>query len=184
MSARTPAPPLGQMTLEPRGPAWRCYLTIGKSAEHWFLPVDEGASFLIGRGRNADLAVEDPRASREHCLITLRQGSYYLEDLGSARGTLRNNRPVRGKQQLAPDDIITVASACLHFHCLADEVRDLCQELLLDRRQLPPDPLGLERPIRNPDAGASASPVPALPLVVAGLAAICIAWMSSVVWPA
>lgn len=175
---------MGPRTLEPRGSVWRCYLTIGESPEHWFLPIDEGSTFFIGRGRDADLAIEDPRASRQHCRITLHQGTYYLEDLRSVRGTLRNNRPVRSKAKLAPGDIITIAAARLHFHCLADEVRDLCQELNAEREQAVVENQASGGPNHDLKASPRARTFPSTPLAVAGLAAICIAWMSHVVWAA
>src|ERR1700746_1889046 len=63
------------------------------------IPKEE---FLIGRGLDCDLRVNDEDISRHHCLIRLRGQEAALSDLGSSNGTF-----VNGKSVLSP---VTVAS--------------------------------------------------------------------------
>ncbi len=70
---------------------------------------------------DVDLDADDPEAkvSRRHARITLREGKYFLEDLGSTNGTFVN----RGKrlqpgqlQPLQDGDEIIVGKTFLRFH--------------------------------------------------------------------
>ena len=70
---------------------------------------------------DVDLDAEDPEAkiSRRHARITLRNGQYFLEDLGSTNGTFVN----RGKrlkpgepQSLSEGDEIIIGKTFLRFH--------------------------------------------------------------------
>ncbi len=42
--------------------------------------------FMIGRGSNVDLRLPDPSVSRNHAVVILRDGTYYIKDLGSTNG--------------------------------------------------------------------------------------------------
>ena len=54
-------------------------------------------TFTIGRSQDAGLTVEDPRISRSHLTVTLRDNKVWIEDSGSTNGTLVNNRRIQGK---------------------------------------------------------------------------------------
>ena len=43
--------------------------------------------FTIGRNMEKDLAVADPRVSRDHALIISENGKFFVEDQGSKHGT-------------------------------------------------------------------------------------------------
>lgn len=51
--------------------------------------------FRIGRQEDTDLSVDDGAVSRVHCCITVRGGSYFLTDLGSANGTSAGDRVLK-----------------------------------------------------------------------------------------
>ena len=49
--------------------------------------VEEGASYLVGRGPHCDLPLADPDASREHVRVERRGGAFWLRDEGTKNGT-------------------------------------------------------------------------------------------------
>lgn len=54
----------------------------------WELTPPHGSgTLLIGRGKEADLALRDPSVSRRHALLMQAAGGWFLEDLGSTNGT-------------------------------------------------------------------------------------------------
>jgi pSer/pThr/pTyr-binding forkhead associated (FHA) protein len=50
----------------------------------------ERASTVIGRGRNADLVLNEPTISRAHALLSYEGARLFVQDLGSTNGTLVN----------------------------------------------------------------------------------------------
>ncbi len=98
----------------------------GKSAGKQFLL--SGAEAQIGRWDadggifpDVDLDSDDPEAkvSRRHARITLRDGKYLLEDLGSTNGTFINRGkrlPAGARQPLSDGDEIIVGKTFLRFH--------------------------------------------------------------------
>jgi hypothetical protein len=76
-----PAQPLARLrVLEPHG------------ADRIF--VLHGGVLTIGRGRDNDLVLGDPRVSRRHARIQARQGRLVLSDLDSRNGTQVNGAPI------------------------------------------------------------------------------------------
>jgi pSer/pThr/pTyr-binding forkhead associated (FHA) protein len=70
---------------------------------------------------DVDLDSDDPEAkvSRRHARITLREGEYFVEDLGSTNGTFinRGKRLLPGvRQRLNDGDEIIVGKTFLRFH--------------------------------------------------------------------
>ncbi|NUO54679.1 MAG: sigma 54-interacting transcriptional regulator [Polyangiaceae bacterium] len=49
--------------------------------------IDGGAKLILGRGDDADIVVDDTRASRRHLELSLREGRLFAKDLGSRNGT-------------------------------------------------------------------------------------------------
>ena len=46
----------------------------------------------IGRNRKCQIFIDDPHMSKNHARIFLRDGSFYIEDLGSTNGSYLNGR--------------------------------------------------------------------------------------------
>ncbi len=69
----------------------------------------------IGRERDNDLVLTDPRVSRYHALIELVGGKWSIRDMGSANGTLVNGRPVSEGHVLQADDRVTLGDTDLVF---------------------------------------------------------------------
>ncbi len=68
----------------------------------------------IGRALDNDVVIDDPRVSRHHAQLRLRQGRYVLYDTGSSGGTLVNNQPV-SEVVLNAGDVISLAGAQIIF---------------------------------------------------------------------
>ena len=64
--------------------------------------------FLMGRGPDCDLRVNDEDISRHHCLIRVRGQEATLSDLGSSNGTFVNGKRVLSQVALASGDEIRV----------------------------------------------------------------------------
>ncbi len=75
--------------------------------------------FLIGRGPDCDLRVNDDDISRHHCLIRLRGNEATLSDLGSSNGTFVNSKRVLSQVALASGDEICLGK-CRFFVDLGD----------------------------------------------------------------
>ena len=74
-----------------------------------------GRRILVGRAPSADLRLDDPRISRLHARIEMRDDGVYVEDLGSRNGTSVDGDPVTEPRRLEADDEVTVGSAALVF---------------------------------------------------------------------
>jgi phosphoserine phosphatase RsbU/P len=59
--------------------------------------------FAVGRKADKDLAIPDPRVSRDHALIVSENGQFYVVDQGSKHGTFVNGERVQ-RQQLERSD--------------------------------------------------------------------------------
>src|SRR5438477_586832 len=53
--------------------------------------------FTVGRKVDKDLVIADPRVSRDHALITLENGQFYVDDQGSKHGDFVNGERVQRK---------------------------------------------------------------------------------------
>src|SRR5512143_892719 len=69
----------------------------------------------IGRERDNDLVLTDPRIARYHALIELVGGKWSIRDMGSANGTQVNGQPVSDGHILQTDDRVTVGDTELVF---------------------------------------------------------------------
>jgi hypothetical protein len=116
-SLRTPPKPHARLVIEK-----------GRSTGKQFLLSDTEAQ--IGRWDadggifpDVDLDTDDPEAkvSRRHARITLSNGQYFLEDLGSTNGTFINRGkrlPLGQRQALCDGDEIIVGKTFLRFHIM------------------------------------------------------------------
>jgi len=74
-----------------------------------------GRRILVGRAASADLRIDDPRVSRLHARIEMREDGVSVEDLGSRNGTTVDGMPVHGSRRLAVDDEVAIGSAVVIF---------------------------------------------------------------------
>jgi ABC-type multidrug transport system ATPase subunit len=72
-----------------------------------------GENVIVGRAAEVDLILSHPEVSRRHCRI-LREGeNWFVEDLGSQRGTAVNGSRISGRTALRPGDQIQVGPVLL-----------------------------------------------------------------------
>lgn len=67
-----------------------------------------GSFNSLGRSPRNQIVLDDTFVSSEHAIIRLRDGAFWLEDLGSTNGTLLNERPVDRPVALEPGDVIGI----------------------------------------------------------------------------
>lgn len=73
--------------------------------------LDGRDAVILGRHREADLAISDGSASRQHCKVLCDGGRWFLQDLDSANGTLLNGKPVHGREPLQHEDVIAIGKS-------------------------------------------------------------------------
>lgn len=69
----------------------------------------------LGRGAENDVVLPDRFASNSHAVIHLRNGQYWLEDLGSRNGTFLNSMPLNSPAVLANSDLIRIGDITFRF---------------------------------------------------------------------
>ena len=65
-------------------------------------------NLLVGRQRNCDLALPFPSVSARHCELELRDGYWFVRDLGSTNGIRINDTPCTAGW-LLPNDVLGIA---------------------------------------------------------------------------
>ncbi len=82
-------------------------------SEHGTIYPLGAAEILIGRHPGADIRFADKEISRFHAIITLSDGKWRIEDLGSGSGTIVNGVRIRNPRILHRDDEIRIGRRCL-----------------------------------------------------------------------
>jgi len=72
-------------------------------------------AIVLGRDAECDLPLDDPGTSRQHVRISVEDGQYAIQDLGSKNGTLLNNISVT-RAILADGDVVVLGSVRMTFH--------------------------------------------------------------------
>ena len=81
----------------------------GARSEHGLV----GPEMTIGRATTAAIVIHDTRVSRQHARLVLREGSWWVEDLGARNRTLLNGTPVMVPALLQAGDRLDVGDAVL-----------------------------------------------------------------------
>lgn len=79
--------------------------TPGKS-----FPLDQ-EEILVGRDLANDISISDPEVSRRHARLMNREGSIFVEDLGSTNGSFLNGERVTAPQPLRAGDVVTLGES-------------------------------------------------------------------------
>lgn len=89
-----------------------------------------GDVFLIGRGKRANLRLDDPGVSRHHTkIVRSPAGRFLLEDTESTNGTLLNGRPVKNMPLERGDRIQIGPNVVLQFSLFDEAEEQLANRL-------------------------------------------------------
>lgn len=94
------------------------YLVVVGSEETPLAPGDRfpvRSVTSLGRDLSNSIVLPDPAVSSEHALLTLRDGHWWLEDLGSTNGTYLNEVRIQRPTLIAPGDVIRIGHTRLRF---------------------------------------------------------------------
>jgi pSer/pThr/pTyr-binding forkhead associated (FHA) protein len=69
----------------------------------------------IGRDVNNAVVIDDPFASSEHCALTFRGRSWFVEDMASTNGTFLNGSQVDGTAPMSYGDEVQVGEVRLRL---------------------------------------------------------------------
>ncbi|MBN1963052.1 MAG: FHA domain-containing protein [Anaerolineae bacterium] len=83
--------------------------------------LEEGATATIGRSPNNQIAIPERHVSRQHAVISFRDGIFMIADLGSANGTFVNDKHLTDPFPLAHGDVIRLYVPVLHFSAIVTE---------------------------------------------------------------
>lgn len=70
---------------------------------------------VVGRGREADVRLDDPNISRQHVEFRADGGRWLVNDLGSTNGTRLGGRTLTGPTELRPGDVVQLGNTVLTF---------------------------------------------------------------------
>jgi pSer/pThr/pTyr-binding forkhead associated (FHA) protein len=70
---------------------------------------------VIGRSQVCDVQFPDPKVSRQHAMVRLYRGRYFIQDMHSSRGTLVNSQPIK-THLLQDGDHVRIGDTVLIFH--------------------------------------------------------------------
>jgi serine phosphatase RsbU (regulator of sigma subunit)/pSer/pThr/pTyr-binding forkhead associated (FHA) protein len=79
------------------------------------IPLDNGDKWVLGRNGDCHIVINLPAVSREHAIIRLSQGRFYIEDLKSRNGTAVNNDEIKGRTELKHNDRIKICDSIFAF---------------------------------------------------------------------
>jgi pSer/pThr/pTyr-binding forkhead associated (FHA) protein len=72
-------------------------------------------STVIGRGREADVRLDDPNISRQHVQFRIEHGEWTVSDMGSTNGSRLGGRMIDRPTPLSSGDTIQIGNTVLTF---------------------------------------------------------------------
>ncbi|MEL6406309.1 MAG: FHA domain-containing protein [Chloroflexota bacterium] len=83
--------------------------------------LTEGATATIGRSSNNDIQIPEQHVSRQHAVITYRDGVFMVDDLGSSNGTFVNDQKIEQPFPLFAGDLIRLFHPTLDFLAITED---------------------------------------------------------------
>jgi len=84
--------------------------------------------FVVGRSSDADVVLDSPDVSRRHARLTIKNGEYWVEDLGSVNGTFVNAARIEGGAPIRVGDRLQIGNTILNL-AIYDELEARMQQL-------------------------------------------------------
>ncbi|MCY3833862.1 MAG: FHA domain-containing protein [Chloroflexi bacterium] len=84
-------------------------------------PLHEGDSIKIGRSAHNDIQIAEGHVSREHAVVSCKDGAFTVDDVGSANGTFINGVQVYGLNPIAIGDELHLFVSVLKLRSAGDE---------------------------------------------------------------
>lgn len=105
---------------EPSGTGPRLYCVAGKLRGRCY-PLGKDRVLLGRNDKTVDILLPDERVSREHLLLILQEGRWFVEELKTTNPTKLGERWLSpgDRQELRPNDVIQVGHICLRFDLAA-----------------------------------------------------------------
>src|SRR5262245_47689616 len=118
-------------------PARQARLRVERGAEPGSYPLEPNRPFIVGRSREASLAIEAPGISRRHFELPWDGSVCSLRDLGSRNGVFVNGHQV-SDAVLRHGDRIQAAQTTYLFEILSSRKRIVDEGAAGIRQSLPP----------------------------------------------
>ena len=109
-----PAQPSGRGGAGARGIPTRVAVTEGRLAGT-VIPLTP-AGILVGRNPECSLVLDDDFASGRHLRLFLREGSWWVEDLGSTNGTFLDATRLTTAQRVGIGSVLRIGRTTLELH--------------------------------------------------------------------
>ncbi|HEX5936437.1 MAG TPA: FHA domain-containing protein [Actinomycetota bacterium] len=77
--------------------------------------VKLSASMTVGRAPECELRIDDTYASQQHARLFAKNGSWFVEDLGSTNGTFVNDQKLAAPAMLQPGDKVRVGQTVMEL---------------------------------------------------------------------
>lgn len=74
------------------------------------------AKHLVGRSQECDFIINDNLISKKHCVITIEDGKFFIEDVGSKNGTFINGKLLKKRAPLFYGDKISIGETIFRFY--------------------------------------------------------------------
>ena len=110
---------------QPQAPVGRPSMPVAPpatAAPRFFLEIEgrmhpvNHLPFVLGRGSDADLRLDDKGVSRRHLQLSMQGGAVVASDMGSTNGTLINGAPLRAPVVLANGSLLRMGNTRIIFH--------------------------------------------------------------------
>jgi transcriptional regulator with PAS, ATPase and Fis domain len=105
------------------GSTTRLWLTVFEQSGSKMMPMPEAGDLNIGRSEEGHIVLSSPSVSRNHAILTVRDGVVLIRDLGSANGTRLGGRRISADREevVAPGVAVIIGGASLVVHQLASD---------------------------------------------------------------
>ncbi|MBA3764671.1 MAG: FHA domain-containing protein [Actinobacteria bacterium] len=77
--------------------------------------VAVSGNMVMGRAAECDLPLDDTFVSQQHARLFAKNGSWYVEDLGSTNGTFVNDQRLGAPAMVQPGDRVRVGATVMEL---------------------------------------------------------------------